>query len=153
MNRTIIHVVVALLSFFLHNRSRAGSWASEYWIAYRQDGAGDGSLANPYDGATNFDDVMRNVQTTNSIPSVIHILPGTYLTKGFKYTVTNAWEIRNGWRIKGSGIDNTVLQLVDAISDNTNSSGFNTVISSSIYGLPVTNCSVSDLTIDCNYSG
>jgi hypothetical protein len=153
MKKFVLSIFAVSFSLLLHNRGLAANWVTEYWIAYRTDGQnGDGSLASPYNGSTNFDSVIANIQNTNTVPSVINILPGTYTTHGYKYTGSSYWQLNNGWRIKGSGIDQTILKLIDAFSDGSNSSGFNWVICSP-FGMAVTNCSVSDLTVDCNYSG
>ncbi len=118
MKRMILQLVGGTFLFFLYNRSHAANWQSEYWIAYRTDAQnGDGSLGNPYNGngADNFDSNLSSIIAN----SVIHILPGSYQTRGSKWlsVATKGFAFHNGWKIQGSGVDNTIIQLIDANAD------------------------------------
>jgi hypothetical protein len=93
-----------------------------------------GTIADPYDGSTqaNFDSVM------NSMPPncTIHLLGGTYLTKG---SWSGFW-IKSGQRILGSGMDITTIKL-------TNSSACMVL---GDHDDNATGIEVSDMTLDAN---
>jgi Right handed beta helix region len=109
---------------------------NEFWISTNTNTANLGTLDNPFDGstATKFDSVMNGMP----LNSTIHILAGTYQTRGYA-----GWEVRSGQKILGSGMDITVLQLV---SGAPSEEMVGTVIA------PCTNIEVADLTCDCNYT-
>lgn len=122
--------------------------SKEVWIAVRTDGrGGDGSRENPYDGSTRakFDGLMQGFGAR----TVIHLLPGTYLTNGWAdATGLNGWVVKSGWKLSGAGMGATTVKLAAAtttggIQAYVIASGFNTL----------TDCvEVSDLTVDCNGS-
>jgi hypothetical protein len=146
MKPNLIRAIFASLAFLasplaVHSGKAAVVHANEFWIStdatgnFYSRGAG-GTIDDPLDGSsrTNFDTNM------NSLPpdSTIHIMAGTYQTLG-----NNGWHIKTGQKILGSGIDVTVVQLVSRASSTA-------VIESEG---SLTNCEVSDLTCDCNYTG
>src|SRR5208282_5622298 len=77
--------------------------------------------------------------TMDNLPanSTIHLLPGTYPTEG-----SSGWYVKSGQKILGSGMDVTTVQLVHGAPSG------NTVIFSHLG----TNMTVSDLTVDGNYT-
>lgn len=82
----------------------------EVWISpdRSDDQPGDGTLANPYDGSTQarFDAIMTD-DTKVPAHAVIHLLPGTFHTKGGDANVL----LKEGWIIRGAGMDLTTLFL------------------------------------------
>jgi hypothetical protein len=120
-------------------------YSNEFWISTNATGntyPSGGTLDNPLDGSTeaNFDHNM------NSLPqnSTIHILPGVYQTYGGAYA--EGWSPKSGDKVLGSGIDVTVIQL----ATNVPNIGGGTAI---IYGsFAITNCEISDLTCDGDFS-
>jgi len=115
--------------------TKAAEKGNTYWVSTNTDSANLGTLDNPYicNTQSNFDYRM------NSLPpnSIIHILAGTYQTQG-----AYSWYVKSGQKILGSGIDVTVIQLVNGAPSN------DTVIGSHLG----TNMVVSDLTADANYT-
>jgi hypothetical protein len=87
--------------------------------------------------------------------SVIHLLPGTYHTHG-RWGFDGGpygFVIKDGWRIIGAGIGKTILKLRHAYAPSGFIGRYNTVLRTSETGTGnFSNISVSDLTIDCNYS-
>lgn len=68
------------------------------FIAFRTDGkTGSGLQLDPYDGSTQakFDAILSDNTKTPS-NCTIHILPGTFITKGFLNTF--GWSVRSGWK-------------------------------------------------------
>jgi hypothetical protein len=122
--------------------------ANEFWVStnatgnFPWNGTG-GTLDSPYDGSTqyNFDHVMHDLcwmQTNRTI----HILAGTYSTKG-----DGVWVIEgSGIKIAGSGMDVTTLKIAD---DSSVPQCTAIATGSGIY---TTGSEVSDLTIDGNYT-
>jgi hypothetical protein len=131
-------VILALTLSALHASAEA-NLTKEFWISLRTDTENLGTSDEPFDGSTQakFDAAM------NSIPegATVHIRPGTYQTEG-----QINWQLRSGVKMLGSGMDNTILQLVPG----TPSPGSGTWVVASLGG--VTNVEVSDLTCDCNYT-
>jgi hypothetical protein len=86
----------------------------------------------------------------------IHFFPGTYQTLGWSNSDNTAgvgWRPLEGWRLLGAGIDNTFIQLVEAVSPNPNRWD-NAVIgtkndSGSASNQRTDYVEVSELTIDC----
>ena len=119
-------------------------YSNEFWISTNANGniypgslgTSGGTLANPLDGSTeaNFDNNMQHLPAN----STIHIMPGTYQEDG------NGW-LKTGQKIKGSGIDVTILQL-----DPNAYNGAGVIFSE--WDGNVTNCDISDLTLDANGS-
>jgi hypothetical protein len=114
---------------------------NEFWICASTNTLNLGTLANPFDGSdqTKFDTVMSNMPPN----CAIHILAGAYETWG-----QVNWGVKTGQKIIGSGIDVTVLRFAANVPITTNGPS---VIANA--GGPVTNVEVSDLTVDCNYTG
>ena len=130
-------------------------YQNEFWISTNATGVmypnptNGGTLDNPLDGSTEatFDSNMDSLPTN----STVHILAGTYHTFG-----DNAYAVKTGQKILGSGIDVTVLQLVSYNPNHPDGNYFVHTIGNNkpFQGLvdgPVTNVEVCDLTCDCNY--
>ena len=122
-------------------------YSNEFWISTNATGniyPSGGTLANPLDGSTpsNFNANM------SSLPpySTIHILAGTYEVSGSGAN-SSEWSVLSGQKIIGSGIDNTILQLVPGTPQGA------VIASSQWSGGIVTNVEVADLTCDCNWQG
>ena len=123
----------------------------EIWIAQRSDGQkGSGTLNDPYDGSTaaKFDGIMNGLPG----PTCVHLGPGEFQTAGYRVDAVG-WQIKPGMRIIGSGLDVTVLKLVNASTAGqyfaighqlTTGSGASEVKN------PMDFCEVADMTIDCN---
>lgn len=117
--------------------------ARDIWIGLRTDGqAGEGTLASPFNGSgEGFDAKLRELCVTSAVTHiVIHLLPGTYHTRGYPH-----WFPRAGWKIQGAGMHQTTLKLLAG----TNAplfviSPFNLVEADGV--------EVCDLTVDCAYS-
>jgi len=99
-----------------------------------------------------FDAVMRTLMFPFPAPPLtIRLGPGTFQTKGWAATFFACWTPRSDWRIVGSGIDVTVLQLIEASIANEHYFA----IGNFAY-TPATRLDefeVSDLTVDCNLAG
>jgi hypothetical protein len=143
----VVALMCAVHSIILVQQSQAVTQlTNEFWVSPSTNTFNLGTLPDPFDGSTEpkFDGVM------NSMPPncMIHLLSGTYQTSG---TQTNAWTIKTGQRIMGSGIDKTIIHLnyytvgVYGIGNPGGASGSGT------------NIEFSDLTVDgsgtLNYSG
>jgi hypothetical protein len=121
------------------------------WIAFRTDGVpGTGSIMDPFDGSTadKFDALMAGFGAYTDI----HIGPGVFETRGNRDSVVaGGWYAKDGWRIGGSGIDITVLKLIDCPTDGD----FYWIIGNNrVGGQTGSNfVEVSDLTCDCNLRG
>src|ERR1051325_9427704 len=119
----------------------------DVWIASRVDGVkGSGTLNDPYNGSTQarFDGIMAMFQNQSNI--TIHLGPGTFSTQGYGVIAGTGWQARPGMKIVGSGIDVTILQLV-----NTGANEHYYAIGHPLgSGSKVDYFEVSDLTIDCN---
>lgn len=85
-------------------------FSNEFWVSTNVNTANSGTLDNPYDGSTQpkFDAVLANLPTN----STLHILAGTYHTLGTTYYNNGGGSLQTGQKILGSGIDNTILQIV-----------------------------------------
>ena len=97
-----------------------------------------------------FDALMRSLSTNTTI----HLGPGTFLTKGFCLSapaIFASWQPKSGWRMLGSGIDVTVLKLVEASLEGAFYSAIGTIYYNPAYRL--SGFEVSDLTVDSNLSG
>lgn len=123
-----------------------GTVMSEVWISPRKvTEGGIGSQAAPFNGSTpeKLDPVLRSLPPG----TVIHWLPGDYLTWGYG-DPQRSWKFKPGWRFIGSGITCTELRIVDAVLPGTRYS----VIGSDYDG----RCDfgeVRDMTLDCDVSG
>ena len=109
---------------------------NEFWVSALPNSNPNpaGTIADPYDGSTqiNFDSVMNNLPPN----CTIHLLGGTYMTKGSG----SGFAIKTGQRILGSGMDITTIQL-------TNSSSCIVLNNTDVNA---TGIEVSDLTLDAN---
>lgn len=133
----------------------ASNLASVYrihvWIAKRADGKpGDGSIIDPYNGSTQdkFDRLMRSFGPNTTI----HLSDDTFQTKGSlqgTIPLADQWRVKSGWKILGSGVGRTILQLVGAEEDNT---AYAIILNNVASGGFADDVEVSDLTLDCNLS-
>ena len=153
-----IHTIMGILLTMLlvQTASAETLFNNEFWISpvaqtnFADGIYGNGTLDCPYDGSTQakFDGVMHYL-CDDSSPfhhATIHLLAGTYQTLGDpgRWTPGLAWRLQDGQKLLGSGIDNTIIQLVSgAVSSSY-------VISS--YPLNCSHIEVADLTVDANYS-
>jgi len=96
-----------------------------------------------------FDELMREKVHEDAF---IHLGPGVFQTRGFAPNDARGFQARSGWKIVGSGIDTTVLQLVGAdhadqhyhiIGMPIQPSGVNPIT-------PLERFEISDLTLDAN---
>jgi hypothetical protein len=116
----------------------------EVWIAVRSDGLpGSGTKADPYDGSTaaKFDVLMNGFRATSNLG--VHLIgPGPFRTD-----IHHTWVIGPGWQLTGDGMYATTVELdgsaagirqVTCLSSNPN--------------ISTDNVTISDLTVDCNWS-
>src|SRR5712664_2520417 len=109
--------VVILTSFFV-NVTNAIQFTNEFWVSTNTNTANLGTLADPYDGSTaaKFDLVMTNMPSN----CVVHILAGTYETHGLPPGGAGpGWVVHSGEKLRGSGMDTTILHLVNGSQENT----------------------------------
>ncbi|MBL9171514.1 MAG: hypothetical protein JNN07_27525 [Verrucomicrobiales bacterium] len=130
------------------------------WVALRNYSIslgilGSGTQTDPYTvvTASDFDSLMRD---TTRIPNTtcVHLGPAPanapFLTAGYYDGLTGSgWQARPGMRIVGSGIDVTVLKLVNT----TASKNIYAVAHDSTTGATVDFFEISELTIHANFSG
>jgi hypothetical protein len=119
----------------------------DVWIALRTDGAqGAGTESDPYDGSTaaTFDALMRALPGDTAI----HLGRGVFETHGFSPNVAASWQPKSGQKIIGSGIDVTVLKLV-----NASVAGNPYWVIGGDYNHFLAAFEASDLTLDCNLDG
>lgn len=112
--------------------------SNEFWISTNIESQDLGTLDNPFICATEpeFDYTMSNLPPN----CTIHILAGTYRTLGC--SIRPGYELKAGQKILGSGMDNTIIQLV------TDAPSGNFVMGSVGRAQGI---DVSDLTLDCHY--
>ena len=101
---------------------------------------GSGSITNPFWG--DFDTII-NAQPTNT---VIHLLPGTFISEGYNYHFPNYIVLKAGQKIKGSGIDVTIVKR------NPNTILTDNFIIEGILYSKDDSVEVSDLTVDAQGS-
>ncbi len=131
------------------------------WIAYRGDGAGSGTANDPYDGKTpaRFDAIMSSLGSLFPHGQVhVHLGPSPrdgsgnpipFETTG--YPNASGWQPISGMKLVGSGIDVTVLRLVNPTNDEQNFAiGHALTTGSPARPNPLDVVEISDLTIDCN---
>ena len=86
------------------------------WVSIRSDlQRGSGTVSDPFHGGmvagvSQFDTIMNLTQVAQS-NVVIHLGPGTYVTKGYADGVAGGWQIKMGMKIQGSGIDVAIIQI------------------------------------------
>jgi hypothetical protein len=116
----------------------------EVWIAVRTDGkAGTGTISNPYDGSTQakFDARMASFGPKTQI----HLGRGTFQTAW-----NHLWKVKDGWRVSGTGMYSTTVQIVGRLTGHpgTGAAAFVTG-----YNRGADSAVLKDFTIDCNWSG
>lgn len=120
---------------------------------------GKGTASDPYNANTRekFDAIM-----TNKIQpfSEIVLLPGTFDTQGYNLLNNVGWRLRPYCRLRGCGVNNTTLRLVDADQVNTHyymvlaaNVGTNDAFWNSVTGGYYDWTEVMDLTLDMNFLG
>ena len=89
--------------------------------------------------AASLNTVLTSVLTGGNL--TIHFMNGQFLVG------SNGIVMRTGWKLRGAGIDNTILQL------QTNAlPGIGVAVIGGTASLPQTDgAEVSDMTVDCNY--
>jgi hypothetical protein len=121
--------------------------ANDVWVAVRRDGkSGDGSQRNPFDGSTQakFDRLMASFGQNTAI----HLGPGTFQTD----IIARSWRPLTGWKIRGVGMDVTIIQAVGNLSPAGH--GSRSVIgldSGNASAVRSDNVQISDLTVDGNW--
>lgn len=117
------------------------------WITIRSDAAlGSGTVNDPYDGSSQsrFDNLMALIQTQSNV--TIHLGAGTFQTQGYSVVAGAGWQAKPGMKIIGSGIDVTVLKLVNAgLNEHYYAIGHSLSSTSKVDYFEV-----SDLTVDSN---
>src|SRR5690242_13683322 len=104
--RAYIALTILSATFLTSGMATAATqFTNEFWVSTNTGTANLGTLSDPYDGSTQvkFDGVMSNLPAA----STLHILAGKYQTRG-----ANAFPLRSGQKILGSGMDVTTLQLI-----------------------------------------
>ncbi len=124
---------------------------NNYYIAIRNDGlTGHGLINDPWDGSivNHFDYVMSGIPTGSNI----FIDTGVYPTRGQLYS--GNWYIKSNWNISGSGIDKTIIKLVNVVSGSMDKNIALSSITEPVYGLSWSdNTILQNFTIDCNLNG
>jgi len=149
--KTKLPKLLILAQFVLLTLGSASTplWAAavsqnEFWVSAVPTGTThDGTMADPYDGSTQvkFDDVMQNIIPANC---TIHLLGGTYMTKGNWNGFDLVNTVKTGHKILGSGMDITTIVLSNPATSGIfgngapNGTGWGTGIE------------ISDLTCDAN---
>jgi hypothetical protein len=88
---------------------------------------------------------------TGPPPLALHLGPGIFQTRGYTPAATpSSWIPRSAMKMLGSGMETTVLQLVDAVIDNT---GNDYVAMSEPYDSYHDGFEAWDFTVDCNITG
>jgi hypothetical protein len=145
--RVITCVLIGIGTFLAfeaiwHRSPQGGPISQDYWIAWGTPTGGTGTAASPYkvNSPRDFDKIMNNTQVI--VPGTkVHLFPGTFLTQqGLRLPI--------GASLTGSGIDLTVIKLVD----NSGISANDSIIKSADYMSSSSNV-VTDLTVDCNLAG
>jgi hypothetical protein len=121
---------------------------AEVWITpVGLDNTGSGTESDPFvrSSAASFDAKMSD----GSIPaySTIHLTAGKFLTQGDV-------PLQQGWKLRGAGIDFTIIQMVP-LTNYVTEYGSATNYEIRVLGMPPMGYSysemeVSDLTVDCN---
>jgi hypothetical protein len=128
----------------------------EIVFAIRRDGVqGAGTSQDPYNGSTpeHLDTILAN-ETLVPANTVVRFGPGIFLTRGFSLNVapgTIIWRIRGGQQLRGAGLGQTTLQLVDySPYDEEDPANF----WASVVGTEaeVADVEISDMTLDANLS-
>jgi hypothetical protein len=122
----------------------------EVWVAVRTDGQGKGTQLDPFDGSgSNFDSRLASYAASGTTNITIHLGPGTFATTVSGAGNTGAaFYVKNGWRIIGAGRNVTTVQM----TGNMAGKHFDVEAFKTDSSVATDNISISDLTIDCNYS-
>ncbi len=168
--KKLIHVLLFALIVIVPS-ARAAAAPVEIWISPIGTEGGSGTVTDPY--RTPNQDAFFNLihgQPRGALPAVdipenstVHLLPGTFLVReGYTLGGNQRYGLtpKNGWKIRGAGIDVTVLKVMDnhppALTGGPtpkltviggNGSG------SQAWEVPVNGVEVSDLTVDLNLAG
>ena len=123
----------------------SASIGKDVYLAVRQDGhRGSGSAEDPFDASS--PDKYDRLLATYSNNTVFHYAAGTYQTRGWHYRTRKS--AGTNCKHYGSGVDQTVIQLVGA-NDLTQDG----IIFGSDYDATADGFEVQNLTLDCNASG
>src|SRR5437588_5038868 len=112
MIKTFWNITIALVMYAVMAAALRAE-ASEIWIRPDGvDGAGDGSAGNPYvrTTAASFDALINS--STIPSESTIHLMAGTFRT-------AQGLTLKQNWRLRGAGIDVTVVQMDSSLSPPT----------------------------------
>ena len=117
---------------------------TEVWISTSTNTQSLGTLSDPYDASAQrkFDSLMDFFPEN----TIIHLLAGTYPTLGTTYYNNGTGSLKTGQKILGSGMDNTIIQIVPGTVSA--SEGATAVLRTRSCS---SNIEVCDLTCDCNY--
>ncbi|HWC59691.1 MAG TPA: hypothetical protein VHC44_08360 [Verrucomicrobiae bacterium] len=166
----ICKIFWATLTVLLMSMVFAAAGPVEIWISPTGSGGGTGTPDDPYstpdaDSFFNLINDQRPINGTNGpnivIPeySTIHLMPGTFLVREGLNDASKARHpitMKEGWKIRGAGMDVTVLELVtnsQALFGKINVIAGTAVTTGSswdAWSTPLRNAEVSDLTVDCN---
>ncbi len=119
----------------------------EIFIARRIDAVGgSGTIDDPYDWSAQakFDALMGNAP----VNATIHLGAGLFQTQGYNAFLNQGWQPKAGQKIRGSGIDVTTLQLI-----NASGSAAVTLAIGCQYDNFCAGFEASDFTVDCNLGG
>ena len=142
----------------------------EIWITPNGAGLGTGTPNDPFstpdaDSFFNLINDQRVISGTNFIIpeySTIHLMPGTFHVREGRTTAGGARRcitMKEGWKVRGAGMDATVVQVViNAQAVFGSGSKLHVFEGTAVTGspgqdqgaTPLLNAEVSDLTVDCN---
>lgn len=131
-----------LTAGFLYAASAAYGTGVEIWIS-PQSPANTSAAGTPNDPFKCPDGTSLYAVLANSAPpdSVIHFLPGTFI-------LTNGVLFSPGWKIRGAGIDNTIIRLAPLAS--APGGGKMSAFGGETGYYRTDGAEISDLTVDCN---
>jgi hypothetical protein len=121
--------------------------AYHIWIAVRTDGlSGTGTISDPLNGSpqTQFDALMASFPAN----TIVHLGPGTFITSGYINDENFGWEVKQGMKISGAGIDVTILKILNADAEE----GDHCYAIGHDLSNKIDYFELSDLTLDCNLS-
>jgi hypothetical protein len=110
------------------------------YISTRTDGLpGTGTAADPFNGSTEtlFDALMKSIASNTTI----NLSAGTFLTNG-----ADAFRLKSGWTINGSGMGVTIIKLAGHVDTAANKHYH-------FWGNSITNLEIANLTCDGNSQG
>jgi hypothetical protein len=129
-----------LFAFGLMQTFVAASTNATIYISTRTDRLpGSGTAADPFNGSTEplFDALMNSIAPNTTID----LSAGTFLTNG-----ADAFLLKSGWTINGSGMGVTILKLAGHVDTAVTKHGH-------FWGNSITNLVIANLTCDGNYQG